>query len=608
MELSSGSGDSSTRFLKFLLSYPEISCYMPLRSIPCFLETKKTFYHKCILNDQEYLKEISKPVYEGGPYGFDLPSVHRIKRVFPPKLQTVKERDSMQNIFENNEIENIVFPAILEKKDNICENSDDTLKHSYCLLYRKELDEAIILDDLYLANHSKFAYKWIAKNESAGKKAAPFALQMFVKPYLGSWIGETDMSFYVPMPTEALFTKMFNELNKLEGIEKTLRNVYRGYIVLYTDYLIENPEIPHKYIERELGRILRKNPNLIIEAINRLDKHNESFLRSHKATLIKNGRLINLETRREARIKSSSSNTSNTGDTSNTSNRNNINRNKVKVIPLHNVRNTESIETINKSTNEILEFLEYKHMNSRVLRASWDINEFPDIIYNENFEKNAEKALKNKNIDFICIYLSLVPTSYEENEDSMKHANVIIYDKRNNIIERFEPNTRSYLENNPEYEDVLNDAIMRIPFIANRNPKLIETVDICPISPHAEEGKEYKELFQYHGGSCAIWTAWYIDLRLSNPNKDPSDILKYAIKYIQNIGSFKVFINAYRAYLKRGVGMINNANNSNTNNKSRKISIKSAPVIRKITKTKSNSSNDSNNSISIKNNKVNKTV
>lgn len=533
METKPGKGDSSTRFLKFLLGYPGMKSLYPLRSIPAFLDTNKTFFHKCMSKDEDYLTEIQKPVYQGGPYGLELPTVHRIKRVFPPKLSTQKDRKAMQSLFEDSDA-NIVFPAILEKKENICENSNDTLKHSYCLVYRKHVDEAIILDDLYLPNHSKFAYKWIAQNHAKGKKAAPFALQMFVKPYIKSWIGNTNVMFHVPMLSEATFTQV---LKVLDGKNKTLRNVYRGFIVLYTDFMVQNPEVPHKEIEKQVSQRLRMQPTLILDAIERLQRHNEAFFRAHKATMLVNGTWVNLETRKEVRHPSRSSESPL----------------HMRVVPMYTVRNSASIGAVNKSSLDILKFLEFKHRNSRVLRAIWDIEEYPEVEYDEEFEENMNEALRNPNIHFICIYLSMVPTSYEE-EDANKHANVIIYDKKRNVLERFEPNTRAYLEDHPEYDEVLNDAVLRMPFFDN--PQFVQTVDICPISPHAEEGKEFKELFQYHGGSCALWTAWYIDLRLSNPMEEPSKILKYAIHYIQHQGSFKVFINAYRAYLKKGVDMM----------------------------------------------------
>lgn len=588
-ERSVDEGDSSTRFLKYVLNLSGFTSYMKLSSIPAFLETKEAFCHKCIISDDEYLAEIAKPEYEGGPFGFQVPEKHRIKRILPPQLKTMKRGkvddskwQAMRGAFEDAMSHNVVFPMILEKKENMCENSDDTLKHEYVLVYRKNIDEAVILDDLYLSMHRLFAYKWIARETSENsKKNAPFALQMFIKPYIKSWTGNTNVKFHVPFPNEVTFTKI---MKILDTNKTTFREAYRAYVVMYIDMIQRYPEAKHDEIQTMLKDIIDKEPNMIHDAIARLNAHNAMYLSKHKAGLIKQGHLINLESRKEHTAKARTQRIKATVQSPDS----------IKLIKPYPVRDLSSITRIQRNTYKIMKFMEFKHPNCRLIyKLQWtydsDLDEW-DLVEPDDFEEQWDDAMKNKSVRFICMYISIVA----DEEDASNHANIAIYDKVKNTLERFEPNSSKYLEDREERDVLLNQALTRLNVIETLNPVFFAPEEYCPFSPHSEEGKEFKELFQYHGGSCAIWTAWYMDLRMSNPNSARAKTLERALNYIKDLGSFKLFANSYRAYLKQGNVIVRNIKTDLTPITSRKA--RSVPT--KVSRTASTRSATSSTSSS----------
>lgn len=159
----------------------------------------------------------------------------------------------------------------------------------------------------------------------------------------------------------------------------------------------------------------------------------------------------------------------------------------------------------------------------------------------QNFAKNFDKALTNKNIRFIVISLGI-----ELNIGS--HSNYMIFDKKSFELERFEP----YGSSHPytfDYDPALLDDIITTTF-KNINK------DIIYISPSQYEPKigfqfiesieKYNKNIGDPGGFCAVWALWYVEQRVIYADLDRKMLIDKIIKHIKLQGnSFRTLIRNY---------------------------------------------------------------
>ena len=139
-----------------------------------------------------------------------------------------------------------------------------------------------------------------------------------------------------------------------------------------------------------------------------------------------------------------------------------------------------------------------------------------------------KKLLKDDKVDFIYIKLSLIPNG------TSTHANLLLYNKKENIIERFEP----YGSNDLLDQDKLNEFIEKLAKkIFNKkvkyiNPKLfMNNTKFQLISSDSDpDNKKQGD----PAGYCLAWTFWYLELRLNNPDVDSKILVENALKKIVN--------------------------------------------------------------------------
>ena len=152
---------------------------------------------------------------------------------------------------------------------------------------------------------------------------------------------------------------------------------------------------------------------------------------------------------------------------------------------------------------------------------------FQKIFYPTYFEYEFNKIIKNSSHDYIAI-----PLGIEIEQGS--HANMLLIDKKNKTIERFEPNGFNSplgLNYNPE----LLDNILENKF-TDYELKYFRPADFLPvigfqILENLEE-LTCKKLGDPNG-FCGIWCTWWVYHRLKNPkilNKDLALLLIQKIK------------------------------------------------------------------------------
>lgn len=145
----------------------------------------------------------------------------------------------------------------------------------------------------------------------------------------------------------------------------------------------------------------------------------------------------------------------------------------------------------------------------------------------KNFCFYVRKCLKNT-ARFILIKLTLVPNSFTT------HANMIIYDKKDNKVIRFEPygvndivdgdkldNKMKELFNNATESDV--KYVRPADYLTGFNWQTIS---------HDSESEE--KILGDPVGYCLAWCYWFIELKLENPDIDESLLMEKAFSNIED--------------------------------------------------------------------------
>lgn len=137
------------------------------------------------------------------------------------------------------------------------------------------------------------------------------------------------------------------------------------------------------------------------------------------------------------------------------------------------------------------------------------------------------------------------------------HANILIFDFENNVVERFEP--YGYISAFSKEEQTVSDGF-------NKKFKQFMKSHIGMIFKDQTEllkkGPQYIEENQLEGsksfiqksdpeGFCGAWSLWYADLKLSNPDKTSHELLTKALFVIQKgkRNKLRAFIRNYSTYL-----------------------------------------------------------
>ena len=133
---------------------------------------------------------------------------------------------------------------------------------------------------------------------------------------------------------------------------------------------------------------------------------------------------------------------------------------------------------------------------------------------------------KNKTKRFIFIKLSLIPNS------SGTHANILIYDKKLNILERFEP----YGPNGMLDEEKLNSYLEKLSKkLFNKKTKFISPklfLDDTKFQIVSSDSDPDNKKLGDPIGYCLAWCFWYLELRLKNPDITSKELVKFAFNDI----------------------------------------------------------------------------
>lgn len=187
--------------------------------------------------------------------------------------------------------------------------------------------------------------------------------------------------------------------------------------------------------------------------------------------------------------------------------------------------------------NKIIENY-YINIKNKLLRKEDFINF--EIIWdglNLYFPNNLESILKQLNKDFL-----IIPLGIELENGS--HSNMLIYDKKNNQLERFEPNGSMYPFKFNYYPIVLDQKISEYFNKFLKNLTYLSPNEYLPkIGFQILESMDKNKKIGDPGGFCAVWCIWYSSMRVKYSKLNNKILVKKLILKIkeQNI-EFKILI------------------------------------------------------------------
>ena len=168
----------------------------------------------------------------------------------------------------------------------------------------------------------------------------------------------------------------------------------------------------------------------------------------------------------------------------------------------------------------------------------------------------------NKNIETVIIPLSIVAKG--------GHANILVYRKKFNHIEHFEPHGKELLHGNSQYRpqiEKLNKLLKY--FVSTLNTKLkrteetkikfIESTKVCPRIVGFQAMENRSRLPTLPGepfGYCQVWSYFFTELCLSNPEIPSSELLSYVYNILDSMKEDEQ--NKYMKYMIRGYSIVMN--------------------------------------------------
>ena len=188
----------------------------------------------------------------------------------------------------------------------------------------------------------------------------------------------------------------------------------------------------------------------------------------------------------------------------------------------------------------------------------WRCGSVNDLVIPDGFFDSVKKCLqKNPKPNFI-----IIPFGFNDLGGNTGHSNYLIYDSKRKELERFDPNGFTTGCNPPN----LGKKLKKL-FNSNVQQGMIEKVyeplSFCPRQSFQYlQSSEREKIEGDPPGFCAAWAAWYVDTRLSNPNKSRKQVVDMALdKFKNDQGSMTQYIRSYSVFITKIEELLRKSNN-----------------------------------------------
>jgi hypothetical protein len=163
----------------------------------------------------------------------------------------------------------------------------------------------------------------------------------------------------------------------------------------------------------------------------------------------------------------------------------------------------------------------------------------------DNLSKSLVDCIKNVNSEVIIIPVQLLL------EPGKGHANILIYRKKLNQIEHFEPHGRQFLGNQKmqQYNEIIERWIqffvlqlnskLKIVFKKQRDVRFINSSEVCPRIDGLQTLEAWSNLTNIAdlepGGYCTAWSLFFTELCLKNPEVPSSELMNYIFNILERM-------------------------------------------------------------------------
>jgi hypothetical protein len=195
--------------------------------------------------------------------------------------------------------------------------------------------------------------------------------------------------------------------------------------------------------------------------------------------------------------------------------------------------------------NEVIEriFFLYLMRKYNSFSCIYLLNKLPITIYAgfkdddtrnnyDNIHTLIHSCISNTDVEVVVFPITIIMPGELE---TIAHANLLIYRKKYNSIEQFEPNGSSaILDVGEKIEYVFKKIANKFPLLT-----FVQSGQVCPYTYglQAIEGLSdlYHEPEKYGGGYCVLWSVFFTELIFKKPNITSREILDIFFKKISKM-------------------------------------------------------------------------
>jgi hypothetical protein len=201
-------------------------------------------------------------------------------------------------------------------------------------------------------------------------------------------------------------------------------------------------------------------------------------------------------------------------------------------------------------------FLHDKHVKTRIIGMSIEIKdnynsdeEHQIMTQLDNLSKLLVDCIQNVNSKVIIIPVQLLLSQ------GGGHANILIYRKKLNQIEHFEPHGRQFLgnKNMQLYNEIIDrwlkafvlllNSKLKIVFKKQRDVKFINSSEVCPRIDGLQTLEAWSNLTNMAdlepGGYCTAWSLFFTELCLKNPEVPSSELINYIFDILERMDNLQ---------------------------------------------------------------------
>jgi len=174
-----------------------------------------------------------------------------------------------------------------------------------------------------------------------------------------------------------------------------------------------------------------------------------------------------------------------------------------------------------------------------------------------NIHPDFEKALKNSFKDndkrFILIKVTLIAST------KGTHANIVLIDKKNKIIRRFEPYGKSDILDGYELDKILYSKIKKCTNDKLKYYSPDEYLDFAKFQTISGDTYDTNKKLGDPIGYCLAWCFWYLELKLNNKDIDEKKLITDTLDEIYH--KYKDEDNPYLSYIRGYSKQLNESKN-----------------------------------------------